>query len=115
MKKNLITLARVMRKEPTEAEKKLWRCLRLRQIDGMKFRRQQTIGKYIADFVCLEKRVIVEVDGGQHGEDHGKAGDKVRDEWFSQRGYKVLRFWNNEVMKNTQGVVETIYKTCVER
>ncbi|MGK7344466.1 MAG: endonuclease domain-containing protein [Candidatus Nitrospinota bacterium M3_3B_026] len=115
MKNILKKFARDLRKEPTEAERRLWRRLRMKQMDGVKFRRQHPIGKYIVDFICLEKRLIVEIDGGQHGKERGREDDKIRDEWFSLRGYKVLRFWNNEVMKNTEGVLETIYKACMER
>jgi very-short-patch-repair endonuclease len=77
------------------------------QIDGYKFRRQQPIGNYIVDFVCLEKRLIVELDGGQHAESDY---DAKRDAWLSEQGFSVLRFWNNDVLKNVEGVTERIFE-----
>jgi very-short-patch-repair endonuclease len=98
--------ARTLRKNLTEAEQRLWRRLRYRQIHGCKFRRQQPIGPYIVDFVCLEKRLIVEVDGGQHNE--RVRHDSSRDEWLRAQGFKVLRFWNNEVMRDVGAVADAI-------
>lgn len=72
---------------------------------GFKFRRQQAVGKYIVDFVNFERKVVIELDGGQHAVD---PGDKVRDKWFRSEGYKVLRFWDNQVFDNLEGVLETI-------
>jgi very-short-patch-repair endonuclease len=110
MKRNISTVnARKMRKNLTDAEKKLWRYLRLKNIGGNKFRRQQPIGKYIADFVCLDKKLIVEVDGGQHGEQ--VAYDDGRTAWLESQGYRVLRFWNNEVLQDTEVVLEVIVRT----
>ena len=71
-----------------------------------KFRRQEPIGNYIVDFVCQEKRIVIEVDGGQHSTEHRR--DNERDKWLKMQGYKVLRFWNNEVLTNTEGVLEVI-------
>jgi very-short-patch-repair endonuclease len=79
------------------------------QIDGYKFRRQQPIGNYIADFVCFEKRLIVELDGGQHAVQSGY--DAERDGWLRAEGFTVLRFWNNDVLKNLNGVTEKIFET----
>ena len=87
----------------------MWRHLRGKQLEGFKFRRQEPIGNYVADFVCYEKRIIVEVDGGQHCREK----DSERDKWFEGQGFKVLRFWNNEVLKNMQGVWEVIRKTML--
>jgi very-short-patch-repair endonuclease len=107
MNRNISTInARRMRKNLTDAEKKLWRYLRLRNIGGNKFRRQQSIGKYIVDFVCLEKKLIVEVDGGQHSEN--VAYDSERTAWLESEGYRVLRFWNNEVLEDVEAVLEVI-------
>lgn len=78
-------------------------------MEGVKFRRQQPIGKYVVDFVSFEKRVVIEVDGGQHSEEV----DKERDQWLNNEGFKVLRFWNNEVLKNTEGVFEVIRDRCL--
>ena len=98
--------ARELRKNPTEAERKLWKHLRLHQIGGYKFRRQQPLGQYILDFVCLEKRLIVELDGGQHSEQI--VYDSERTEWLEAQGFRVLRFWNNEVLKEIEVVKEVI-------
>jgi ATP-dependent helicase HrpA/adenine-specific DNA-methyltransferase len=93
-----------MRHQSTEAEKKLWRLLRSSQLESLKFRRQVPIGNYIADFVCHECRIIVEVDGGQHDGNR----DRERDRWLSDAGYRVLRFWNNDVLGNSNGVLGAI-------
>jgi very-short-patch-repair endonuclease len=98
--------ARGLRKNMTDAERKLWRYLRQRQLDGHKFRRQVRIGPYIADFVCLDLQIVIEVDGGQHAD--ARAYDSRRDEYMLGQGFRVLRFWNNEVLSNMDGVWETI-------
>ncbi len=100
------TKARELRKNPTDAERMLWEHLRLRQIGGNKFRRQQPLGPYILDFVCLEKRVVVEVDGGQHSEQI--AYDTKRSAWLEAQGFRVLRFWDNEVLRSIDVVKEVI-------
>jgi very-short-patch-repair endonuclease len=107
--KKITKLARGLRKSHTDAELLLWKYLRTRQMDGVKFRRQQPIGKYIVDFVSFEKRIVIEVDGGQHSEEV----DKERDQWLNNEGFKVLRFWNNEVLKNIEGVFELIRDRCL--
>src|SRR5215471_10616144 len=94
-----IARARRLRVDATDAG------LRSRQIDGAKFVRQERIGPYVVDFVCRERRLIIEVDGGQHATD---PRDAARDIWLSDRGYRVLRFWNNDVLANTEGVLEAI-------
>jgi very-short-patch-repair endonuclease len=96
--------ARELRQAMTDAECRLWRYLR-RHFLGVHFRRQVPIGPYIVDFACLGQRLVVEVDGGQH---LGSAEDEVRDRWLRERGYRVLRFWNHEVLKNTEGVLVVI-------
>lgn len=101
-----ITNARRLRKNMTDAERHLWRHLRQEQIEGCKFRRQTPIGPYIADFVCLPKMLIVEVDGGQHAEN--QEADARRTEHLNGLGYTVIRFWNNEVLQQTAAVLETI-------
>jgi len=98
--------ARRLRKHPTDAERLLWRHLRLRQLGGYKFRRQQPLGPYIVDFVCLEQRLIVEVDGGQHAEQ--TEDDAQRTAWLEAEGFRVLRFWNTEVLQDTKTVQEVI-------
>ena len=100
--------ARELRKNPTEAERKLWKHLRLHQIGGYKFRRQQPLGQYIVDFVSLEKKLIVELDGGQHSEQI--VYDAELTEWLEAQGFRVLRFWNNEVLKEIEVVKEVIAK-----
>ena len=97
--------ARRLRQNSTIAESRLWNRLRSRLLNGQKFLRQQPLGPFIVDFVCREKRVIVEVDGGQHADDQR---DIDRDKWLTEHRYRVLRFWNNDVLKNTDGVLETI-------
>ena len=103
--RGLTGVARRLRKYSTDTEQHLWRHLRDRQIEGFKFRRQQPVGRYVVDFVNLEKKVVVELDGGQHALD---PGDKTRDEWLQAEGYKVLRFWDNQVLSNLEGVLENI-------
>ena len=104
MKKKLTPAARQLRNDPTEAEKYLWYALRLKNL-GVKFRRQTVIGRYIVDFVCLEKKLVVEVDGGQHCESED---DLRRDEWLRAQGFVVLRFWNHDVLENRDGVLHEI-------
>lgn len=99
--------SRQLRREMTEAEHRLWAILSKYQINGFKFRRQHPIGHYIADFVCLEARLIIEVDGGQHLD---AQYDCERTGWLKQEGYTVIRFWNNEVMENLEGVLEEIVR-----
>ncbi len=98
--------ARRLRKDTTDAERKLWSALRHKQLDGLKFRRQVPIGDFVADFASLSARLIVEVDGGQHDTEREK--DAARTAWLSSRGYRVIRFWNNDVLANLEGVVRTI-------
>ena len=90
----------------TDAERMLWNKLKAKQL-RVKFRRQHTIGKYIVDFVCLEKRLVIEIDGGQHA---GLDKDVSRDKWLEEQGYKVVRLWNNDVLANLEGVCEKIRK-----
>jgi very-short-patch-repair endonuclease len=98
--------ARNLRRSQTDAERKLWLLLRDRRLAGFKFRRQHPIGPFIVDFCCTEARVIVEVDGGQHALSCND--DAARSLYLAGQGYRVLRFWNNEVLVNTSGVLERI-------
>jgi very-short-patch-repair endonuclease len=100
-----IRIARRLRANQTDAEAVLWNRIRSRQLDGHKFARQVPIGRYICDFVCREKQVVIEVDGGQH---NGSPGDTFRDRYLVVEGYRVLRFWNNDVLGNLEGVLITI-------
>ncbi|MBS0211826.1 MAG: endonuclease domain-containing protein [Proteobacteria bacterium] len=103
--------AKRLRTVMTDAERKLWRCLRLRQLEGCKFRRQHPEGPYILDFVCIEHRLVVEVDGGQHLD---SARDAVRDAWLHAAGFRVLRFWNHDVLTQTEAVAQAIYDTLAK-
>jgi very-short-patch-repair endonuclease len=107
----VITLGKALRKRPTDAEQLLWMHLRMKQMEGLKFRRQHPIENYIVDFVCFENRIIIEVDGGQHAVESNKDGK--RDSCLQQFGFKVLRFWNNEVLQNINGVLEIIRERCL--
>ncbi|MBK1724966.1 hypothetical protein CKO23_22650 [Thiocystis violacea] len=100
--------ARELRRAQTPAEAELWRQLRAKRFAGFKFRRQQPLGRYIVDFVCFEKKLIVELDGGQHAE--AKDYDTARTQWLEQQGFRVLRFWNNEWTGQQEAVLETIYR-----
>jgi len=97
----------------TDAEKALWRVLRSRQVSDLKFRRQHPFGDYILDFVCLEKRLIIEVDGGQHGE--RTKHDEIRSQNLARAGFRVLRFWNNEVLQEIEAVKERIWRAVQEQ
>jgi very-short-patch-repair endonuclease len=103
--RKMTRIARRLRVNQTDAETVLWNRIRNRQIDGHKFVRQEPIGGYVCDFICREKFLIVEVDGGQHS---GSAADTLRDRRLSGDGYRILRFWNNEVLGNLEGVLVTI-------
>jgi very-short-patch-repair endonuclease len=92
----------------SEAEKRLWYHLRAHRFLGASFRRQSLIGPYIVDFVCHDAALIVELDGGQHGTAYGMRRDQRRTDWLASRGYTVLRFWNSDILQNTDGVLELI-------
>jgi very-short-patch-repair endonuclease len=104
LKKELTPIAKALRNNLTHAEKHLWYMLRSGNL-GVKFRRQAVIGQYIIDFVCFEKKLIVEVDGGQHAENRI---DKIRDQWLKNQGFEILRFWNHDVLENREGVLGKI-------
>ena len=106
MKRLNVNRARNLRVGQTDAEQMLWYHLRNRRLNGWKFRRQHEIGRYIADFVCPDAGLIVELDGGQHGEQ--MIYDELRTLELEAMGYRVLRFWNNDVLKNLDGVIEMI-------
>ena len=111
--KVLLNNARKLRTNMTDAERRLWQVLRLRQVEGLKFRRQFPIGRYIADFVCPERKLIVELDGGQHAEQ--ESYDSERTTWLKSQGFRVVRVWNNEVLMNLEGVKEMIYDALGEK
>ncbi|WP_416898320.1 MAG: endonuclease domain-containing protein [Minwuia sp.] len=98
--------ARKLRGNATDAERRLWRQLRNRQRSGVRFRRQHPIGPYIADFCCLEAKLVIELDGGQHAAQAVR--DEARTRWLASVGYRVIRFWNNQVNENLEGVISEI-------
>jgi very-short-patch-repair endonuclease len=100
--------ARQLRRNPTDVERLLWQRLRFWQVDGCKFRRQQPLGHYIVDVVCLQKRLIIELDGGQHAQEVN--ADAKRDAWLRNQDFIILRFWNNDVLTNIDGVMQLIVK-----
>jgi very-short-patch-repair endonuclease len=93
-------LARRLRRTPTDAEMRLWWHLRYKQLAGFRFRRQHPLGPYVVDFFCAEARLVIEADGGQHADD-----GETRTRWIEAQGYRVIRFWNNDVLGNTEGVL----------
>ncbi len=105
--------AKQLRSNSTDAERKLWAHIRNRRLQGCKFRRQLPIGQYIVDFACPELRLIIEIDGGQHAEQ--VLYDLGRTKFLQSRGYQVVRFWNNEVLGNIEGVLEALTLTLSQR
>ena len=103
--KRRVSLERKLRSQSTDAEMKLWLSLRDRRLAGFKFVRQEAIEAYVVDFVCRDRRLIIEVDGGQHADNQK---DRTRDRVLSEAGYRVLRFWNNDVLTNRDGVLQVI-------
>ena len=108
--KNLKQLARELRKNMTDAERRLWSKIRRKQLKQYQFYRQKNIGEYIVDFYCPAAKLIVEIDGGQHYSNEYHAKDKARDKFLNDLGFRVLRFSNNDALKNIEEVVDTIYK-----
>jgi very-short-patch-repair endonuclease len=103
--RSLVGVARQLRARMTDAERKLWFALKDRRFSAFKFRRQVPTGPYIADFVCFESRLIIEVDGGQHAE---SVRDVERDDWLVKNEFRVLRFWNNDLLQNLESVLTTL-------
>ena len=106
MEATILTNAKALRTNQTEAEQKLWYHLRAHRFMDLKFKRQKPVGRYIVDFVCIEQRLIIELDGGQHADQ--VPYDQQRDTWLRNQGYTVLRFWNNDVMQELEAVLEQI-------
>lgn len=100
--------AKVMRSNMTEAETKLWHYLRAKRFYGIKFKRQVLIGDFIVDFLSVEKMLIIEVDGGQHSEDKNVKYDEERTKFLESLGYIVIRFWNNDILNDIEGVLDTL-------
>ena len=103
--------ARRLRRNATDAENELWQRLRSRSLLGFKFVRQEPIGPYTVDFLCRERRLIVEVDGGQHADSQR---DVIRDDWLRSHNYRVVRYWNNDVLRNIEGVLENLAAVLAE-
>jgi very-short-patch-repair endonuclease len=103
---------RRLRRDATRAETKLWYLLQRGQMEGLSFRRQHPLGKYIVDFYCSPPKLAIEVDGGQHGEQPHQAHDERRSQWLRSKGVTILRFWNNDVFGNIEGVWEEIARTA---
>lgn len=112
MATRLTTYAKRLRQHQTKVEAALWNRLRAKQVEGIKFRRQQPIENYIVDFVSFSKRIIIEVDGGQHASK--KRADMERDKFFADNGFRVLRFWNSDVLDNIDGVMQIIRSECLK-
>jgi len=100
-----VSRARSLRRNLTDAERILWSRLRSMQIEGIKFRRQEPIGTYIVDSISYDKRLVVEIDGGQHNDEQAIEKDRQRTIWLEHEGFRVIRFWNNEVLLNLDGVM----------
>ena len=115
MKRNNIPRCRNLRKKQTNAERKLWTILRNRQLNGVKFRRQFSISRYILDFYSPEYRLGIEADGGQHYEDKGRERDELRTKELSRFGVQILRFGDNEILNNIEGVWEVIQDTIEKK
>jgi very-short-patch-repair endonuclease len=110
-KPSLTNRAKELRQRETEAEQIIWSWLRTKKLNGVKFRRQEPVGIYIVDFVSFEKKLIIEIDGGQHNIEENKANDEVRTQWLESQGFRVIRFWNNEVHSNLDGIITRIKET----
>jgi very-short-patch-repair endonuclease len=104
-----IQTARMLRKNMTDVERLLWSRLRANQL-GVKFRRQVPLGTYIADFMSLKEKIVIELDGSQHYEENGIKEDKIRDEYFRKEGFTVLRFSNAEIIENVDGIIDMIWE-----
>jgi very-short-patch-repair endonuclease len=104
----VLRFARDLRKNPTDPERVLWNRLRRRQLAGFKFRRQHSVGPYICDFACVEASIVVELDGSQHVERSDY--DFRRDAFLRSRGFRILRFWNKDVLSHTEAILETVYE-----
>lgn len=104
--------ARRLRREQTRAERRLWHVLRNRRIGGHKFRRQHPVGPYVADFICFEKKLVIELDGAQHDIPENRAYDAVRTKFLEGQGFQVMRFWNHQLDDSLDSVVEAILRAA---
>lgn len=110
VRKDLLVLAKAQRKTKNPWEAKLWKLLRAKGVRGFKFKRQVPVGSYIVDFCCRKPKLVIEIDGGQHNDPKNIKSDKARSDYLKNEGYKILRFWNNEVQENIDGIFQTILK-----
>jgi len=104
--------ARTLRSNATDAERRLWQVLRNRRLDGIKFRRQAAIGPFVVDFLCVTSRLVIEIDGGQHVAD--QLADKARTEYLESKGFRVVRFWNHDLLQNLEGVLSEIRRALAQ-
>jgi very-short-patch-repair endonuclease len=111
----LLKAARALRGSMTDAEQLLWHCLRRKQLGGFRFRRQHPFEMFVLDFYRCEAKLAIELDGGQHSEPEGIERDRERTDFMNKHGMHVLRFWNNDVFKNLDGVLQRIYDVVMER
>ena len=111
----LLEAARALRKSMTDAEHLMWYCLRQKQLGGFRFRRQHPFERFVLDFYCCEAKLAVELDGGQHNEPDARFRDAERTAFLKQHGIQVIRFWNNEVLQNLEGVLLTVYEALQRR
>ena len=110
----IYNIARKLRKNSTEQERIMWKLLRNRNFKNLKFKRQVPVGNYVADFLCEEKKLVIEIDGGQHNEAENIIKDNKRTKYFESEGYNVIRFWNNEITENLSGVYDKLSKIVEE-
>lgn len=111
----LLEAARTLRKSMTDAEQLMWHCLRQKQLGGFRFRRQHPFERFVLDFYCCEAKLAIELDGGQHNEPDNIARDMERTAFLEQHGIQVIRFWNNEVFQNLEGVLQSVYDAALRR
>lgn len=111
--KDLKRISQILRKQTTPWEQKLWYYLRGNRFYGLKFKRQVPMGGYVVDFCCQDKKFVIELDGGQHSEFSVSEKDQEKQAFLEQSGYRVLRFWNNDIDANLEGVLETIRKAVI--
>jgi len=105
-------IAKKLRNNPTPQEKIMWQLLRKKNFNGLKFSRQYPIGKYIVDFVCRRKKLVIELDGGQHNQIEHIIYDNERTKYIESKGFKIVRFWNNEIDTNLEGVYQKLKEFC---
>jgi type I restriction enzyme M protein len=110
----LLAFARELRQRHTDAERRIWAILRGRRFLGLKFRRQHPLAPYVLDFYCHEKKLAIELDGGQHNTTAGRAKDERRTRAINQQGIRVIRFWDHDVLQDTEAVLEAIYRAVTE-